>query len=227
MVTLMTFPVMEKLPETLDDLAKSRLHIDFHYFGNVGYELFQSSRHPTFVAIFGKMRREPDPVACLKKALNPEDKSACILFILTWEELKARNMSDSAGRSPLSFWPYSGVMWPAGVVHSHKAALSQSFQWVINTAMEMGLMDFWEKEDLKEILKNKNSWMKTEKLKGSLDIQNFSEGGSEDVLKLGNLKGPLLILGFGTLLSGAALFAEVLSHRKKMHEKEIPYSFLR
>jgi hypothetical protein len=151
MVSFMTFPVLSEVPNSFEQLAKSKFKIDFHYFGNVGYSLFKTSKSPTFVKIYEKMYREPNPLECLGR--TAKEKSACIIFIITFEELKHRNFSDRTGASPLKFQPYRGVMFPAGVVNEHKSKLQANFKWILGTAMEMGLMRFWENQDLQSTLR--------------------------------------------------------------------------
>jgi len=155
MVSFMTFPVLSKVPQDFEQLAKdSKFKIDFHYFGNVGFVLFTTSKAPSFVAIAKKMNLEPDPLKCLER--SAKTKSACIIFIITFEELKHRNFSDQRGHSPLKFQPYTGFMFPAGIVNDHKSKLQGSFYTLLSSSMEMGLMQFWEKEDLQKTLRLNN-----------------------------------------------------------------------
>jgi hypothetical protein len=207
----MTFPILDIVPETLEQLVNSKYLIDFHYFGNVGSSLFETSTNPTFIAIVQKMKKEQDPWKCLKRALL--NRNSCIIFIITFEELKYRNMSDAYGNSPLTFRPYTGIMFAAGIIHSHKAALSKNFKNVVNTAMEMGLIQLWQAEDLNQILRNKNAWVKEQKKKGKdvLDLGRFNEGDGDD-LKLKNLKGSFGVLGTGLFMAFMAFVWE-LKHR--------------
>jgi hypothetical protein len=152
MVSFMTFPVLSEIPQTFDALANSRFRIDYHYFGNVAYTLFKTSKPgSTFGIIYEKMYREPDAIKGLTRTVH--EQSAFITFITTWDELKYRNFSDRRGISPMKFHFYRGLMYPAGVVLEHKSKFEEGFRLTVNTAREMGLMWFWEMEDFHKILK--------------------------------------------------------------------------
>jgi hypothetical protein len=155
MVSFMTFPVLSEVPQTFDTLAHSKFTIDFHYFGNVAFTLFKSSKpSSTFGILYENMYREPDPIKCLERTvLGTKKKSACIIFGTTFDELKHRNFSDKRGMSPMKFHAYRGLMYSTGVVLPHKSKHMDGFRACLNFAMEMGLFRYWENEDFNKILR--------------------------------------------------------------------------
>lgn len=209
MVSLLTFPVYDRIPATFDELATAReFDIDFHYFGNVGYAYFKSSTNPSFIKIFNKMGKEPDPVVCMRRTLNK--KSACIIFIATYDELLHRNLSDQYGKSPLKFTPHRGAMFPAGVIHQYKAPLSENFRRILHPAMEAGLIPFWQREDLNRVLQNKNKWQRS----NGVDIASFVWGTgnrvSDNLLRVRNLHGAFIIFGLGLITGSLSFLAEII-----------------
>ncbi|CAL8142324.1 unnamed protein product [Orchesella dallaii] len=208
MVSLLTFPVYGRVPKSFDELAtKKDFAIDFHYFGNVGYAYFKSSTNPSFVEIFQRMGKEPSPLKCLQRTLT--DKSACIIFIVTFDELLHRNLSDQYGQSPLKFTPHNGAFFPAGVIHEYKAPLSFNFQSILFPAMETGLIPLWQQEDLNKILEDKNRWQKANKV----DVNALwgEERSDDDALRVRNLQGAFLIIVVGLASSIIAFFMELFN----------------
>ncbi len=204
MVSLLTFPSLEHVPVNFDELAlDKKFAVDFHYFGNVK-TYFDSSTNPSYKEITSRMGKEPNIVTCMERAIR--DKSACITFILTYKETVYRNLSDRYGNTPLKFVP-DGAVFRAGMIHQHKAPLSSNFKFVLATAMETGLMPFWEQKDLDEGLKNKNLWQRMNNIEGIT-----WDDGNDSILHMKNLQGPFAILILGTI---AAIFAFVAENRKR------------
>lgn len=209
MVSFMTFPVLQPLPDTFNELEKSSFEIAFHYFGNVAYNTFKTSTNPTFSKIFNRMIKQPEPLKCLEGTLD--SKSACILFGIVYDELRFRNLSNRYGNSPIRLSPNYGFMYTPGVVHRKKAALSNNFKWVINTAMEMGLIGQWQKTDLNEILANKNEWIKKNP---NATFESKWNPDTDKTLHLPNLVGSFTILITGVLGATLAFLIEGCIHFK-------------
>lgn len=208
MVGFMTFPVLESQPETFDELAKSKYDIQFHYFGNVAYNTFKTSTSPTYMTIFQKMNRQPNPLKCLKSTMNEKKPSSCILFGCVYEELKNRNLSDKFGQSPIRISPNYGFMYTPGVLHKKKADFSPNFKWILQNSMQMGLNQQWEKSDMNSLLIMRNIWLRRlsppEKSNYTFEY-NFK---SSDVLHLENLKGAFSVQLAGIFLATLLFIGE-------------------
>jgi len=204
MVSLLTFPTLEHVPVNFDELALDKdFAVDFHYFGNVD-TYFSSKMRPSYKKILDRMGREPDPVICMDRTIR--EKSACITFILTYKETLYRNLSDQYGNSPLNFVP-DGAVFRAGMIHQHNAPLSSNFKFLLATAMETGLIPFWEQSDLIEGLNNKNRWQKMNNIEGLT-----WDSGNDSILHVRNLQGPFVILILGLIV---AIFAFVVESRER------------
>lgn len=201
MVGFMTFPVLESEPETFDELAKSKYDIQFHYFGNVAYNTFKTSTSPTYMTIFNKMSREPNPLKCLKSTMRTRKPTSCILFGCVYEELKNRNLSDRFGQSPIRISPNYGFMYTPGVLHEKNADFSANFKWILQNSMERGLNQQWEKSDLRSLLEARNGWLKTLDSHARQNYTFHYESVDSDVLHLENLKGAFSVLVVGLLFA--------------------------
>ncbi|CAL8139152.1 unnamed protein product [Orchesella dallaii] len=212
MVGFMTFPIFEPSPTTFDELDKSHFKIQFHYFGNVAYNTFKTSTSSTFMSIFGKMSKQPDPFKCLENTVK-SSRTACILFGCVYEELKNRNFSDKFGQSPIKMSPNYGFMYTPGVLHEKKADFSENFKWILSNAMQMGLNERWEKSDFLNLLKLKNTWVKELSPGDRRKIFHYDFEVSNDVLHLKHFKGAFSVLIAGWLTAALSFTCENL--RKK------------
>lgn len=223
MVSLLTFPSFDVAPSNFDELADANdYHIDFLYFGNVGYTLFEKSTNPSFVKIFTKMTREPDALACLKHPLVAI-KTVCITFSITYQQVLYRNLSDQYGRSPLTFLFQNSAMFPAGLVHQHWAPFSSNFKSILYSAMETGLIPFWQQQDLNEILERKNHWQKANNI--TINDAAWGSGAQDDdnLLRVRNLTGAFTIMVVGMT---AAMFAFGVENMKRCRSNRLGLSSL-
>ncbi|CAL8139158.1 unnamed protein product [Orchesella dallaii] len=204
MVNLLTFPVFEHIPLTYHELAESHYDIEFHYFPNIAYNAFKSSTNPTIVKIFQKMSKQTDPIKCLKNTMN--SKSVCILFSSVNDDLINRNVSDNFGQTPIKQSTNYAFMFTPGISSQKRADFSPNFHHILSTSIQMGLNEWWERSDAYQLLKNKNSWLKTLGRGGNhagvFQYENEDLGGD---LHLKNLKGAFAVF-VGGLVSAMAAF---------------------
>ncbi|CAL8073858.1 unnamed protein product [Orchesella dallaii] len=207
MVTLMTFPVMNPVPVTFDELAGSNYQIVFHYFGSVAYNTFKGSKSASYSAILGRMRKEPSPLKCLLSTIS-QSNIACILFGASYREVKNRNLSDSFGQSPILINPNTGFMFTPGIVAKRQAVFTPNFKRILSTSLQMGIHDYWERSNLKRFLQAKNEWLRnTNQSQLDYGIVRVKQEKSDGSVHLQHMKGAFVILVCG-LANALCLFLQ-------------------
>lgn len=193
MVTFMTFPVFEHTPDTYDELIHSNYQIEFHYFPNIAYNSFKTSTNPVTMEVFQKMLKQPDPIKCLQHTLA--SKSVCIMFTSVHEDMVNRNMSDRFGQSPIRSSSQYAFMFTPGISSQKRADFTPNFRQILQTSLQMGLNEWWERSDAYFLLKQKNAWIKNLPNEGNrTGVFQYDAGDSDDVMHLRHLTGAFTVL---------------------------------
>lgn len=211
MVTFMTFPILEHLPQNFDELVASDYQIEFHYFPNIAYNSFRLSSNPVLHSVFVKLIKEPDPVKCMQHTIT--SKSVCIMFTSVHEDTVNRNMSDRFGQSPVKAAPGYAYLFSPGIVLEKMADIYENFKWILSNSLQMGLNEYWQKTDSFLLIKQKNAWIKSIPLDGDKSgVFQYDYGSSDDVLHLKHLKGAYVVWSTGLLVAVIAFVVEIFKN---------------
>lgn len=219
LVSFIAFPNVISPPSTLEELANSNYKIILQYTG-AAYQLYKTSKSPTYIKIVDKMAIEKSDVKCLKMALH--SKAAC----LSWENIVDyvghKNLSDSRGRLPLIKAVNARAYFLLGGIMMRKRTIfKEEFDLYIKLSMDSGLMIKWKKFDVEWILRERREWEK-ETNQSRVDYSPKVRVG----LTMGHLKGGFLFWGMGVAVAWVVIVGEMLNRRRSRKQMIMLYPLL-
>jgi len=235
MVTVMTFPMYEKIPANFEELATS----NFKYGlldkgGGASYSLFKNSETPTFVNIFKSMTLESDPMDCLLKVV--QQRFVCISYSSVASYYLTRNFVKFINSKP-KLSPSYAFYIPAGLAVEKQSLLLPRFNWIIRTSIDMGLVEQWFRMDAAAVkfdaFKLWKRKLELTKMRQQSSTQDESFEGvpdelikqvdidKENQLKIHQLKGSFVVVILGSIVGIIAFFSEVLL--SKYNISQLPF----
>ncbi|OXA46604.1 hypothetical protein Fcan01_18887 [Folsomia candida] len=206
MVSLLTFPVLEQLPLTFEQLVASDYQVGFIKHGDSAYNMLKASTDKVYVTLVKEMEIiTGNGLECVERAVAK--KYACIAYAFSTIYLKARNLSDSDIRK-LVFAPESTYCVFVGLTLEGGSIYKEGFERWLGWTIPFHLADLWEEQDMYyNVRLPKRAWWlatnQTDKLKHS---DFFAES---DDLTLKHISGAFYALG-GCLLICAGVFVQEL-----------------
>lgn len=155
LVSFLAFPNVNQPPTAFEELANSDYSIILQYTG-AAYQLFKTSKSPTYMKIVKKMKIEPSDVACLKTVLH--SRAACISWENIVDYVAQKNLSDKHGHVPLSKAAAKSYFLLGGIMMRKRTVFKREFDLYIKSAMDSGLMNKWKSLDKQYILEERKEW---------------------------------------------------------------------
>ncbi|CAL8072510.1 unnamed protein product [Orchesella dallaii] len=206
LVSFLAFPNVIQPPTTFSDLASSKYSIVLQYTG-AAYQLFKTSKSPTYIKIVEKMEIENSDVKCFKNVIHK--KAACISWENIVDYVAHKNLSDKHGRVPLIKAAAKGYFLLGGIMMRKRSIFKKEFDMLINSAMDSGLMTKWKTIDREWILRERKV---LEKDNNQTRI-DYSPAVTES-LTIQHLSGSLYMLLFGISVSSLVVLTEIIQWRK-------------
>jgi hypothetical protein len=206
MVSLLAFPVLEKLPITFEQLTSSDYEVGFVKHGDSAYNTLKASTDPVYFTLLQRMEIiTGHGLDCLEHAV--EKKYACILYATASVYLKARNLSDSDIRK-LVFAPESTYFIVLGLALEDHSIYKEGFERWIGWTRPFYLEQLWEDMDMyyKVRLPKRQWWLET----NQTDKLAHSDAAESDDLTLKHISGAFYALAACLFLSLVVFIQEIL-----------------
>ncbi|OXA46521.1 Glutamate receptor ionotropic, delta-2 [Folsomia candida] len=205
MVSLLAFPVLEKLPLTFEQLVASDYQVGFIKHGDSAYNTLKASTDKVYVTLVDEMEIiTGNGLECLERAVAK--KYACIAYAFSTIYLKARNLSDSDIRK-LVFAPESTYNIFMGLALEGGSIYKEGFERWLGWTRPFHLADLWEEQDMYyNVRLPKRAWWLETNQTDKLEHSDFVES---DDLTLKHISGAFYALA-GCLLICAGVFVQEL-----------------
>jgi hypothetical protein len=205
MVSLLAFPIMEKLPETFENLVCSDYQVGFVKHGDSALNTLKASTDPVYVKLVANMEIiTGSGMKCLERAVAK--KYACIAYKTSTVYLKARNLSDSDTRKlvfapELTYFIVLGLAFESGLY-------KEGFERWLGWTRPFHLTHLWEENDLyyNVRLPKRQWWLET----NQTDKLAHSDAAESDDLTLKHISGAFYALAACLFLSFVVFIQEIL-----------------
>lgn len=209
----LTFPFIDKPPQTYAELANSDYQPILNNIGGLEYEYFQSDDSQLIVQIAKKLKFSPNPIECIgQSVLNP--KTVCIGWCPFLKYTTAEWASPDAKTNAVFIATSDPVLAVAvSLAFQKHSSYSEGFQQIIMSFFEAGIYTIWE-DDVLRIHKKKgvsnyeSSPTKPLNQKLMSIIENLTGGNGNKPLKISNLQIVFVILFIGSWLAIGAFISE-------------------
>ncbi|CAG7815696.1 unnamed protein product [Allacma fusca] len=138
LTTFRSIPIVEKLPETFQELSESEYKIVLHTVGGLLLASFDSSSNPIFKTIRKKLVLEKNLQKCLGNAL--EDKTACISMDSSTVYEGLKNFSSVDGNSVLHMSKDTFFSILGGAAIKKNSPLYGNFARVVRILLDVGIV---------------------------------------------------------------------------------------
>lgn len=202
LVSFLAFPIIIEPPNTFEELVDSDYSIVLQRTG-AAYQIFKTSKNPTYMQIMKQMEVEPLDVTCFKKVFD--SRAACI----SWERIvgyvSQKNLTDIHGHVPLIKSGVTANFLVAGIMMRKRTVFRREFDFYIRSAMDSGLMNKFESLDKQFILEERKEWER------STNKTRISYATSiHQPLTIAHLMGSFYLLLAGALTSALVFCLELV-----------------
>jgi len=210
MVGFLTFPILEVVPRNFEELADSDYTMDYQFVGGVGYNLFRSSTVPVYSKIFKKMtvERNNNSTNCFDRVLL-RDKHICVVMINVINDVTHRYYSNRFGQHPFTVSPSYSFTFSAGFASEIRAPFSSNIKTLVDSTLEMGIISHWYQKDLHQLQDKRIRWEQNNNITNK--YQRFLDDSRHDEMNLNHFKGPIVLIGLGTIISSFVFIGELLA----------------
>jgi len=147
LIGFLTFPQLEKVPETAEELVESKYKWGLTYLGGALYSLIKGTKIKAYENLVSKMELRSDTLGCLQQTLD--SKYICISYeIITQFYMKGRT---DIKQNPFTYPNYPFVTIPVGIVMEKRAVFGPSLKAAVRSSDAAGLNSFWEEHDVREV----------------------------------------------------------------------------
>ncbi|XP_021959708.1 glutamate receptor ionotropic, delta-1 [Folsomia candida] len=220
MVSLLAFPVLEKIPTTFEELVESDYTVGFIKHGDGAYNTMKASTDPVYVKLVKDMEIITGVgLECLENVV--EKKYACLAFTISTLYLLYGNLSDSDTRK-LMYSPEKTYVVFLGAALEPGSIYKESFDFWLSWVRPFHLADFWEAYDMhyNVRLPKRAWWLST----NQTDKLERSDPGESDDLTLKHISGAFYALGACLVFSGVVFIQELVAfhYMARMKRKIVP-----
>jgi len=208
LVTLISFPILEDPPNSFKSLAETSANdyqITLQYLRGAAYNVLRTSKNPTFVNIFSRMKLEENDAKCFQKSVGTI-KHACISWSGLATFVRYKNLTDSSGYAPLVMAKDTSTFVSASFVFRKEEVFKEKFDVVISKATEMGLKAKWKDLDNEFVRMERYKWEKRENI--TRVVYEDGGGGSKPLI-MENLIGTFFVLFGGFILGFLSCIGEI------------------
>jgi len=205
LVGFLTFPQLEKVPETPEELVESQYRWGLTYFGGVLYTLIKGSKLKVYEEVLSKMELRPDIIGCLSQTL--EKKYICISYeIISRFYLNSRT---DIKQNPFTYSKNTFVTIPVGIVMEKRAVFGPNLKSAVRSSDTSGLYSFWEKLDFRKVRQSILAKKKRDR-KVNLEKPDEQQSNEEDnrSLTLPHMRGAFTIFFTGLILAWTVFIFE-------------------
>jgi len=233
LVSLMAFPIYEKVPGDFEELAASTIPYGLlDKGGGASYMLFKVSETPAYATIFKSMTREHDSLECMLKVIR--ERFICITYTSAVSYHTTQNFLKFLHSPPNLASAYAFYI-PVGLVFEKRSLFLHRFNQIIMSSFDMGLLNHWLVRDKAIVRKEAfEAWKvrrdaRKKRKENKTPINTEEEGTDENEpdeirdsradrstpLSMNHVKGSFVILSVGSILSSSAFILEFVGHTIK------------
>jgi hypothetical protein len=210
LVGFLTFPVLEKIPESGEELAANpNFKVGITYIGGALISVLRGSKAPTIVNLVGRMELN-DALTCIRSTIT--EKKVCIGYVsLTNSFINKEGLLSSEGKRqkpPVQIHQQALFSLRCGVLVSKRSVLAPNIAGTVRAAISAGLVAEWERQDYRKL--RLQTLLKAQSSVDDKDKTEASQEEEDDMMTLKNLKGAFLILAGGLSISSVCLIGETL-----------------
>ncbi|XP_035713886.1 glutamate receptor ionotropic, delta-2-like [Folsomia candida] len=191
MVSLLAFPVMEKIPTTIAELVDSDYTIGFIKHGDAAMSMLAASTDPAYMKLVKVMEIiTGNGLECLERVM--ERKYACFAYTMATNYLQYGNLSDSDIRK-LVYAPEKIFVVFIGLAFESGSIYKDAFDACLSWARPFHLGDLFEAHDMQVTVRlaKRAWWMAT----NQTDKLEHSDPDESDDLTLKHIAGAFYGLG--------------------------------
>ncbi|CAG7786349.1 unnamed protein product [Allacma fusca] len=199
-VNLMTFPLLQTLPKTFQELTESNFQwgLESAAIGGAAHQHFRTSSNPVNRKISEKMSLERNSQKCFTQGITKN--FACITWSTQGEYILHRNFTNNFNRNPLVMSEDLSAIVGSGIAYRKRALFKSNFDRVIGFIREMGMADKWKWMDYDKEREDHLKWLKAGNKLDGTNSETDVEGQSRGLI-MDKLNGPFYILGVGLLIA--------------------------
>jgi hypothetical protein len=226
LVGFLTFPVLENIPETGEELAANKkFKIGLTYLGGALSTLMRTSKVPMMKNLAGRMELN-DGFSCVRSTIT--EKKVCIGYeILAKVFANTEVLLSNEGKRqkpPVQIHRHYLFSVAAGFQMPKGSVLAPNVADTVRAAISAGLVAEWERQDFRNLRLRVLS-----KRKRIVDLKSASarndDNNDETLMSFKHLQGAFLILVGGLTVSSVCMVVEAIlwgiRHRQKLRLKTL------
>ncbi|CAG7730196.1 unnamed protein product [Allacma fusca] len=161
LVSFLTFPYTENVPETFQELVDApKYKISFKYYGGVAFTAFKTSQFPVQRKLFKRFNVEKSLQKCIESVALLE-KTVCIVYKADAASIIASNYT-LAATSKIAFFARAkefGLIVPLAWAFPKGSLLRAQFSLLIGMVKSAGLYDFWIRQEILRKKMGSANWL--------------------------------------------------------------------
>lgn len=152
LVSLISFPVLEHLPSTFEELSKAAssnaIHVTLHDEGGPAMLYFRSSTYPTIRTLAENFDLLKNQTKCMEQSIL-SSRSTCIMWTVISNYVMLRYFATdraSNQQQPVEMQEEINIA-PVGLVYQKDSLYTVKFDWALRAAVAFGIPETWKQMD--------------------------------------------------------------------------------